>query len=77
MKRPNIFRKSALLTACMTVATVFLAVVLAVSAVKQFMAGQWFSGCVSILGVALVAAVSGLLIVDLRKKKEQDGESNG
>lgn len=77
MKTPKVFQKSALLTAIMAVATVFLAVILAVSAVDQFRAGQWFSGCVSTLGVLLVAAVSGLLIVDLRKKKKQGGTRNG
>lgn len=77
MKKPKLFRKSFLLTAAMTAATVCFAVVLAVSAVQQFMKGHWFSGCVSIIGVCLVAAVSGLLIVDLKKKKQQEGEENG
>ena len=76
MKKPKIF-KASLLPVIMTVAMVFLAGVLIVSAVRQFLGGQWFSGCVSTLGVLLVAVVCALLIEDLKKKKKQENDTNG
>lgn len=71
MKKLKLTRPS-LLSVIMAVAMVFLAGVLVASAVNQFLAGHWFSGCVSILGVLLVGLVCALLIADLRKKKQQE-----
>lgn len=70
MKKPKIFKNASVLSVVMTVALVFLAGVLIYSAVSQFVAGLWFSGCVSILGVLLVAVACWLLLMG--RKKEND-----
>ncbi|MBP3634042.1 MAG: hypothetical protein J6J43_05675 [Oscillospiraceae bacterium] len=70
MKKPKIFQNASVLSVVMTVALVFLAGVLIYSAVSQFAAGLWFSGCVSILGVLLVAVACWLLLMG--QKKEND-----
>lgn len=78
MKKPSfLLKKPSLLSVIMTAAMVFLAGVLCSSAVTQFSQGHWFSGCVSILGVLLVAVVCALLVIDLSKKKKQKGEKDG
>ncbi|MBQ9967292.1 MAG: hypothetical protein IJO88_01045 [Oscillospiraceae bacterium] len=70
MKKLKLTRPS-LLSVIMAVAMVFLAGILIAGAVSQFLDGHWFSGCVSILGVILVAAVCALLIVDVKKKRKK------
>ena len=77
MKKWKILNKSMLLPVIMSVAMLFLAGVLISSAVSQFISHQWFSGCVSIVGVILVLLVFALLLSDvIRKKKEaQEGKT--
>jgi len=77
MKTPKFLKKPSLLSVIMAAALVFLAGVLIGSAVNQFSQGHWFSGCVSVLGVLLVAVSCALLIFDLHKKKKQEGENHG
>ena len=71
MKKLKLTRPS-LLSVIMAAAMVFLAGVLIAGAVSQFMAGHWFSGCVSSIGVILVAAVCALLIGDVKKTKNSE-----
>ena len=68
MKKPKFFGRASSLSVMMAAAMLFLGGALIVSAVKQFSAGLWFSGCVSILGTLLVLLVGGILIAELRKK---------
>ena len=78
MKKPHFWKsKPSLLSVIMAVAMVFLAGVLIAGAVNQFSQGQWFSGCVSVLGVILVVVACALLMMDLSKKKKQEGKENG
>lgn len=50
------------------VSMLFLAVVLAVSAVRQLIRGMIFSGVVGLVGTALFALVSAILLVGLIKR---------
>lgn len=71
MKKLKLTRPS-LLSVIMAAAMVFLAGILIAAAVSQFIAGHWFSGCVSILGVILVVAVCTLLIMDVKNKQKKE-----
>ena len=71
MKVPKLFGSASAVPVIMIVATLFLAGMLVKSAVSQFMDGQWFSGCVSVLGVILVLVTALLLTMDVVKKKEK------
>lgn len=71
MKKTMFRGKLSVLSVVMAAALLFLAGVLIYSAVRQFMGGQWFSGCVSVIGVVLVGASAWLLAMDLRKKKRE------
>lgn len=61
-------KRAALLSAVLAVALLFLAVVLAKSAVTQLRGGHPISGCVSILGTLLFFLVGLLMLNDLRKR---------
>lgn len=74
MKKPIFGGKLSLLSVIMAAALLFLAGVLVYSAVRQFMDGRWFSGCVSVLGVCLVAVSSWILGTDMKKKVEKQEE---
>lgn len=71
MKRPIFWGKLSLLSVIMAAALLFLAGVLIYSAVRQFMDGRWFSGCVSVLGTFLVAVSAWILGTDMKKKVEK------
>lgn len=71
MKIPKLFGSASAVPVIMIVATLFLAGVLIKSAVSQFIDNQWFSGCVSILGILLVLVTTMLLVGDLVKKKDK------
>lgn len=71
MKMPKLFGSASAVPIIMIVATVFLAGLLVKGAVSQFVDGQWFSGCISVLGVVLVLVTALLLILDVVKKKEK------
>lgn len=70
MKPPKFFGKASVLSVIMTVAMVFVTAVLIYSAVTQFKAGQWFSGCVSILGAVLTSIISLMLLNDFKKRQK-------
>ena len=74
MKIPNLWKKASPLSIVMTVASVFLGVVLLYSAIVQFIAGKWFSGGVSLLGVLLIIGAAVMVLLDLahKKKEKQD-----
>ena len=75
MKKPLLGGKISLLSAIMAAALLFLAGVLIYSAIRQFMRGLWFSGCVSVLGTVLVAVSAWILGADMKqtvKKQEED-----
>lgn len=78
MKKLHLLKsRPSLLSVIMAAAMVFLAAVLIAGAVSQFSQGQWFSGCVSVLGVILVIVSYVLLMMDLSRKKKQEGKENG
>lgn len=74
MKKPKLPEATSAISVIMSAATLLLAGVLIYSAVIQFLGGQWFSGCVSILGSVLLLITSYLLFSDMNKKtkKTQD-----
>ena len=74
MKKPKLPEATSAISVIMSAATLLLAGVLIYSAVIQFLSGQWFSGCVSILGSVLLLITSYLLFSDMNKKtkKTQD-----
>ena len=72
MKLPEMLKKASLLSIVMSLAAIFLGVVLIYSAIVQFIAGQWFSGCVSLLGVLLVIAAAAVVVLDLRHKSKEN-----
>lgn len=75
MKKPKLLGKASVLSVIMAAALLLLAGVLIKSAVSQFSAGQWFSGCVSILGTILIVVVCVMLTVDVKKKNaKRSGE---
>lgn len=76
MKKPKLFANTSSLSAVLLAAMLFLGGVLIASAVKQFSSGQWFSGCVSILGTFLVLLVGAIQISDLRKKNLKKREED-
>jgi len=72
LKLPELLKKASLLSIVMSVAAIFLGVVLIYSAIVQFIAGQWFSGCVSLLGVLLVIVAAAVVVLDLRHKSKEN-----
>ena len=74
MKKPKLPEATSAISVIMSAATLLLAGVLIYSSVIQFLGGQWFSGCVSILGSVLLLITSYLLFSDMNKKtkKTQD-----
>ena len=63
-------KQNATFSAVMMAAMLFLAVVLARSAVIQLRSGRTVSGCISIVGAVLFAGVSAMMMNDLRKKRQ-------
>lgn len=74
MKRPVFGGKVSLLSVIMGAALVFLAGVLIYSAVRQFLAGLWFSGLVSVIGTILVAVSAWILGTDMKKSAKKKEE---
>ena len=71
MKIPRFIKKASLLSIIMSVATIFLGVILVYSVCVQFAAGHWFSGCVSLLGVLLVIVAVVVVVLDLSHKSKE------
>ena len=70
MKTPKLFKMASLLSVVMSAAAIFLAVVLIRDAIRRFSAGQWFSGCVSALGVFLIIVAAVVVGLDLGHKSK-------
>ena len=63
-------KQTAAFSVVMMGALLFLAVVLARSAAVQLRSGRTVSGCISLVGALLFAAVSVTMMNDLRKKRQ-------
>ena len=63
-------KQTATFSVVMMAALLFLAVVMARSAVVPSRSGRIISGCISLVGAMLFAAVSVMMMNDLRKKRQ-------